>query len=252
MQSVSPRANRRGCSKAAVNGLMSGLLAQRGFTASGEVIEGARGFARIYSEVAAPDELVADLGKPWEMDRNGYKPYASAVVLHSIVDAMIQVRSQAQVDPAQVTAIRMSVHPHVVAITGVMEPDTGMQSKFSVSHSAAIGLADGAGGAFEYSDEKVRDPVITALRKKVTVKIDNTLGVDQARATVVMGGKEYHAFVEHQIGTRNNPMPDAAIERKFMAHAVHVIGDEASHKAVQLIWKFETLDDVRELLALCA
>ena len=67
-----------------------------------------------------------------------------------------------------------------------------------------------------------------------------------------MGGKEYHAFVEHQIGTRNNPMPDAAIERKFMAHAVHVIGDEASHKAVQLIWKFETLDDVRELLALCA
>lgn len=238
--------------KAAVNGLMSGLLAQRGFTASGEVIEGARGFARIYSEVAAPDELVADLGKPWEMDRNGYKPYASAVVLHSIVDAMIQVRSQTQVDPAQVTAIRMSVHPHVVAITGVMEPATGMQSKFSVSHSAAIGLADGAGGAFEYSDEKVRDPVITALRKKVTVKIDNTLGVDQARATVVMGGKEYHAFVEHQIGTRNNPMPDAAIERKFMAHAVHVIGDEASHKAAQLIWKFETLDDVRELLALCA
>lgn len=238
--------------KAAANGLMSGLLAQRGFTSSGEVIEGARGFCRIYSEVAAPDELVADLGKPWEMERNGYKPYASAVVLHSIVDAMIQIRSQTRIDPHQVSEIRMSVHPHVVSITGIMEPASGMQSKFSVSHSAAIGLADGAGDAFEYSDEKVRDPGITALRKKVKVTIDNSLGVDQARATVVIGGKEYNAFVEHQSGTKNNPMSDAAIEKKFMTHAAQVIGDAPSRKAAQLIWKFEALGDVRDLLALCA
>lgn len=238
--------------KAAANGLMSGLLAQRGFTASTEVIEGARGFCRIYSEVSAPEELVADLGKPWEMERNGYKPYASAVVLHSVVDATIQIRSQTKIDPTQVTEIRMSVHPHVVAITGIMEPTSGMQSKFSVSHSAVIGLVDGAGGAFEYSDERVRDPVITALRKKVKVEVDNTLGVDQARATVVMGGKEYKAFVEHQIGTRNNPMSDAAIEKKFMTHAEQVVGDTASKKAAQLIWKFETLEDVRELMELCA
>lgn len=238
--------------KAAANGLMSALLAQRGFTASSEVIEGARGFCRIYSEVAAPDELVVDLGKPWEMERNGYKPYASAVVLHSIVDVMLMIRAQTRVDPAQVTAINLRVHPHVVSITGVMNPANGMQSKFSVSHSAAIGLADGAGGAYEYSDEKVRDPVMTALRQKVKVEIDETLAVDQARATVVMGGKEYSAFVEHQSGTKNNPMPDGAIEKKFMTHAVPVIGEEAAGKAAQLIWKFEALEDVRELLVLCA
>jgi len=238
--------------KAAANGLMSALLAQRGFTASGEVLEGARGFCRIYSEVAAPDQLVADLGLPWEMERNGYKPYASAVVLHSIVDAMIQIRTQTPVDPAQVSEIRLSVHPHVVSITGVMTPASGMQSKFSVSHSAAIGLADGAGGAFEYSDERVRDPVIAALRGKVKVQVDTTLAVDQARAVVTMGGKQYHAFVEHQSGTRNNPMSDAAVESKFTTYSVPVIGEDASGKAVQIIWKFEQLDDVRELLALCA
>jgi len=238
--------------KAAANGLMSGLLALRGFTSSSEVIEGARGFCRIYSEIAAPEELIANLGKPWEMERNGYKPYASAVVLHSIVDAMIQIRSQTRIDPEKVTEIRMSVHPHVVSITGIMEPASGMQSKFSVSHSAAIGLAGGAGGAIEYSDEKVRDPVVTALRKKVKVKIDTALSVDQARATVVMSGKEYNAFVEHQSGTKDNPMSDTAIEKKFMTYAGQVIGDEASRKVAQLIWKFEALPDVRDLLKLCA
>ena len=238
--------------KAAANGLMSGLLALRGFTSSSEVIEGARGFCRIYSEDSAPDELIKDLGKPWEMDLNGYKPYASAVVLHSIVDAMLLIRTQSRIIPEQVTAIRLSVHPNVISITGVMNPINGMQSKFSVSHSAVIGLLYGAGGVLEYSDETVNNPVIIGLRNTVTVQVDHTLSVDQARATVVMEGKEYHSFVEHQMGTRNNPMPDAAIEDKFMQHTSPVIGEVACQKVVRMIWEFEKIEDVRELLVLCA
>jgi len=83
------------------------------------------------------------------------------------------------------------------------------------------------------------------------VEIDNTLDVDQARATVVMEGKEYNAFVEHQSGTKNNPMSDAEIEKKFMTYARQIIGEEASRKSAQLIWKIQTIKDVRELLALC-
>ena len=67
-----------------------------------------------------------------------------------------------------------------------------------------------------------------------------------------MGGRRFDAFVEHQSGTKKNPMSDAAIEKKFMTHAVQVIGDDESRKAAQLIWKFEALEDVREFLALCA
>jgi len=47
-------------------------------------------------------------------------------------------------------------------------------------------------------------------------------------------------------------MSDTAIEKKFMTYAGQVIGDEAARKVAQLIWKFEALADVRDLLKLCA
>ena len=43
--------------KAAANGVLAALLAERGFDSSQEIIEGKRGFARIYSDVAAPEQL---------------------------------------------------------------------------------------------------------------------------------------------------------------------------------------------------
>src|SRR3954469_6266157 len=51
--------------KAAANGVLAALLAERGFDSSQEIIEGARGFCRIYSDVAAPGQLTAGLGGRW-------------------------------------------------------------------------------------------------------------------------------------------------------------------------------------------
>ena len=43
--------------KAAANGVLAALLAERGFDSTQEVIEGEKGFCRIYSDVAAPERL---------------------------------------------------------------------------------------------------------------------------------------------------------------------------------------------------
>jgi 2-methylcitrate dehydratase PrpD len=51
--------------KAAANGVLAALLAERGFDSSQEIIEGKRGFARIYSDVAAPEQLTDGLGQSW-------------------------------------------------------------------------------------------------------------------------------------------------------------------------------------------
>src|SRR5689334_25422253 len=57
--------------KAASSGVLAALLAERGFDGSPEIIEGKRGYCRIYSDIAAPDELVRELGIRWEIERNG-------------------------------------------------------------------------------------------------------------------------------------------------------------------------------------
>jgi 2-methylcitrate dehydratase PrpD len=240
--------------KAAANGVLAALLAERGFDSTQEIIEGKRGFSRIYSDVAAPGQLTAGLDRGfangWVIETNGHKPYACGVVLHPLIDAVITIRNREAIDPAAVSEIALRVHPLVLSITGVVEPSTGLQSKFSTVHSAAVALLDGSAGVAQYSDAKAADPAVAALRRKVTAVADDTLRKDEAYAAITAGGKRHDIHIAHASGTANNPMSDAAIEAKFMANAAPVIGRERAERARDFVRAIETQPDMRELIAL--
>ena len=238
--------------KAASCGVLAALLPESGFDGSSEIIEGKRGYCRIYSDVAAPQALVEELGMRWEIERNGHKPYACGVVQHPAIDAVLAIRSQANVETARAEAIELHVNSLVLSVTGVEEPATGLQSKFSVYHSAAVALIDGAAGIAQYSDERASDAAVMSLRRKVKVTIDESLSNDQAAAAVVADGARYRAFVEHASGTADNPMSDAALEAKFIANAVPVIGHDRAGRVRDLVRGLEGVADIRELIQLCA
>ena len=243
--------------KAASAGLLSGLLAQQGFDSAPDIVEGERGFSRIYSDVSVPEALLRDLGAPWEITRNGYKPYASAAVLHPIVDAMREVRaavlaSGGSIEPHAVDAIELTVSPYVMSIAGARAPENGMQSKFSVFHTAAVGLLDGDGGVAQYGDQRARDPAVLALRDKVRVTTVEALRKDQCEAIVVISGISHRSVVEHATGTVDNPIDDAALASKFFANAEPVIGRAKAQRVLELVHEVERLTDMSELTSLCA
>ncbi len=238
--------------KAAQNGVLAALLAERGFDSTQEIIEGRKGFCRVYSDSAAPERLTAGLGESWLIETNGHKPYACGVVLHPLIDAVIAIRNRERIDPAAVSEISLRVHPLVLSITDVIEPATGLQSKFSAVHSAAVALVDGAAGIAQYSDAKASDSVVAALRGKTRIIADATLRSDEAHATIVAGGKRHEAHVPHASGTAANPMSDDAIAAKFLANATPVIGPKRAQKVVALVQTLEGQPDVRDLIALVA
>src|SRR4029077_11943873 len=115
----------------------------------------------------APEKLNARLDQGWLINTNGHKPYACGIVLHPLIDAVIAIRNRDKIDPAAVSEIALRVNPLVLSITGVVDPSTGLQSKFSTLHSAAVALVDGNAGMAQYSDAKAVDPAVAALRRKV-------------------------------------------------------------------------------------
>ncbi len=238
--------------KAAANGVMAALLAEKGFDSTQEIVEGKRGFSRIYSDTAAPDELTAGLGNGWLIESNGHKPYACGVVLHPLIDAVIAVRNRDTIDPESVSEVALRVNPLVLSITGVVEPSTGLQSKFSTLHSAAVAMIDGAAGVAQYSDAKARDPAVAALRRKVKPVADETLRRDEAYASILIGDRRHEAHIAHASGTAGNPMSDAAIEAKFLANATPAIGAERAVRVRDAVWTLDTLADTRTLIALVA
>jgi 2-methylcitrate dehydratase PrpD len=238
--------------KAASNGVLAALLAERGFDSTQEIIEGKKGFARIYSDVAESEHLTEGLGERWLIETNGHKPYACGVVLHPLIDAVIAIRNCDRIDPAAVSEVALRVNPLVLSITGVVEPSTGLQSKFSAVHSAAVALTDGAAGTAQYTNDKATDPAIAALRRKVKAVTDESLRKDEAYAAITASGKRYEVHVDHASGTAENPMSDSQIEAKFLANATPVIGAERSRGAVDWIATLDRQPDMRGLIALLA
>ena len=239
--------------KAAANGLLAALLAQQGFDSSDEILEGKRGFCRIFSTSAAPEKITAELGTRFEIIGNGYKPYACGVVLHPAIDAMIALGKTSGIAAEHVAKIDLRVNELAVRITGVTEPQTGLQSKFSIYHSAAVAFIDGDAGIAQYTNEKALDPHVVGLRRKVDVIADASLRKDEARATIIAtDGRRFDVHIPHATGTIDNPMPDMAIESKFMANATPIIGAARARDFVQNCWHAENIKDARDLVALLA
>lgn len=238
--------------RAAMSGVLAAFLAREGFDSSDEILEGRRGFSRIFSTRANPEALLERLGDDWHIVRNGYKPYACGIVLHPMIDAVIALREYG-VAADEVAELRVTVNPQTVRITGVREPETGLQSKFSVYHSAAVAFLDGNAGLGQYSDARARAPDVVALRKKIHVATEESYRRDEAHAEILAtSGRRHEVHVDHASGTRDNPMSDAAIEAKFRLNAEPVLGPERASRLAETVWALDRLADVREILNLAS
>jgi 2-methylcitrate dehydratase PrpD len=235
--------------RAAENGVLAALLAQRGFDSSLEILEGKKGFCRIYSDVAAPEAITAGLGQHWEITSNGFKPYACGVVMHPAIDAMIRLRHLTQ--SQRVSRIEITVNPLAVSVTGVADPQTGLQSKFSLRHSASVAFLDGAAGVRQYTDARAVASDVRALRAQLQIVTDPGYRVDQASARATCDGKPIEVQVDHATGTASNPMSDAAIEEKFMLNAGTVLSESQACALRDRLWAIERESDVSSLLDLC-
>lgn len=236
---------------AARAGLMSALLASKGFTASPRALEAPRGFVQVASDKRAWNEVTDELGERFEISFNTYKPFACGIVIHPSIDACVQLRDRG-VTPEQVERIELRVHPLVLELTGRKEPEDGLQGKFSVYHGCAAGLIYGRAGEAEFSDAVVNDPRVVALRRKVQATVDDSIDEASVQVTAVLkDGHRADVRVEHAIGSLQNPLSDAQLEAKASLLVIPVLGDGRAHDITQACWSLASLPDLRGLTALC-
>ncbi len=236
--------------RAAQNGLTAALLAARGFTSSDQAIEAKAGWANTLSTQHDYREITEHLGETYEISLNSYKPFACGVVIHPIIDGCIRLREQYGLTPAAVDHVDLSVHPLVLELTGKKTPATGLEGKFSVYFAAAVAIADGAAGEKQFRDGKVRDAAIVALRDRVTTTVDTSLVEDQARVAIVLkDGRHVEVFVEHAVGSVDNPMSDAQLEAKFLDLADGVLPAAQARQLVDLCRGVERLASAAEIAA---
>ncbi|MFT4064058.1 MmgE/PrpD family protein [Paraburkholderia sp.] len=234
--------------RAAQNGLVAALLAARGYTSSEQGIEAKRGWANVTSTHRNYAEITEGLGERHESLLNTYKPFACGIVIHPAIDGCIQLRNEHRLDPESIASVLLKVHPLVLELTGKRTPQTGLDGKFSVYHSAAVAIIDGRAGEQQYSDTAVHEPRTVRLRDKVAAEIDPAMPPDAVHITITLNnGERLEKQVEHAIGSVKRPMTDADLSAKFTDLAEPILGGAATARLLDAVWKVQTVADVAEL-----
>ncbi len=237
--------------RAAQNGYTAALFAQASFTAGERALEGPRGFAAVTAAQYDLDRVTAGLGTDFSLRDNAYKPYACGLVVHPTIDGCSRLRARHGLDPAAVTAVRLAVAPLVLDLCNHKDLRRSLQSKYSIYHAAAIGLARGKGGLDEFTDAAVRDPVLERLRGLTTATADPAVTEDQVGIEVELAdGTVLREFVEQSLGNVHRPLSDAQLEEKFRDQAVRALPAERVEKVIAACWGIDELADVRELVEL--
>lgn len=238
--------------KAAMNGLLAALMAEQGFTSSLQSLEAERGFINVLSEENKIDILTEKWGGKWEVEKNSYKPFASGIVTHPAIDAIISIQSRFDFQHGQVESIHIKGHPLVKELTSKQVLSTGLEGKFSVYHCVAAAFMHGKAGVDQFTDECVNDETIKSLREKITLEVDDKIKEDQVELTIKLeDGREFTEFVEHAIGSADKPMTNDQLIEKFLDVTGDIISSDAKKELVDLIYKLEELDDLTPFFELC-
>ena len=218
--------------KAAMSGLFSSILSQKGARGPVNILEGEDGFLRAMADEINEEVLPYDLGQRFEICNVYTKFYAACRHVHASIDAALKAQRDGEVDIAKIREISVETYPAALRLAGIEHPTTTSAARFSIPFSVALALIKRDASAVEYSEENIRDKGIQSLASKVRLLTSGEwerLYPDKRGATVTITDAENRAWsaeVDLAKGEPENPGSEADIYNKFLINATLLRSDK--------------------------
>lgn len=239
---------------AAFHGVAAAELASGGFTGSKAVFDGDRSYQDVYRNEETPQLTPRDFSlDTLELVESGitFKRYTCCGAIHAAIDATLELAEKHHLEPAQIARIRCAVHPRAPEILIHHTAATPEQGRFCVEYSLAVALTDGHAGVPQYTEERLADPAVQELSRRVEVYVDESLGYNESAATALSnsivtiettGGE---TLVRRM--TPHQPMSWEEIERKFRSTAAIGLGADRVDSTLEMARSLPELDDAATL-----
>jgi 2-methylcitrate dehydratase PrpD len=238
--------------KAAADGMLAALLAQRGFTAPADILDNGSGFSRVFSSRYESDLITANLGQVWNILSNSFKPYAACLLVHPVVDGLILLRRKYELKADEIEEIRVEVAPLNLAVTGNASPATGLEGKFSLSFAAALSVLFGHAGNTLFTNEMVHNPDVKRMMETVTATSNPGIAETEANITVRLENGQVHRIrVTSPKGDPKNPLTFAEVQEKFRGLALNVLPENRIGKIIERVRHLEDQKDMSTVVRLC-
>ncbi len=246
--------------RAARSGLLSALLAEKGFTAETQALEGPMGWLDLFrgAEDVRYDAVLDGLGQSFALERQElyFKFYANGAPTHRFIDAVLALRQQG-ISPEQIQRVVCRVNPTYVQTLRYAQPTTPQQARVSLQYAVAVALCDGHVGLTQFNPSRVQAEDVQALLQRVELDVDDALSAPQgsdftaAPATVridLSNGRSLTETVEHELGSPERPPKRPEFEAKFRQCTKDVLSAEQTLLAMRYLYQLNTLPEMRLLL----
>ncbi|UMO87310.1 MmgE/PrpD family protein [Pectobacterium sp. PL64] len=236
--------------KAAMDGITAAELAEEGFIAAHHFYE-TDGWVKTFVQDGSAVIPPLDFGDSWELLGNGYKLYASCRGTHASIETALKLYPQLK--GRAIARIHAKVHPMGMVNAGIANPQTPLESKFSIPHCIALALSGYRLNDTDFTQQTVDDPAARQLLSRL--QIDAVEGQSASSAFIdieLEDGETLHAETDVYRGHPQNPLTDAELRAKFDALTIPVLGAARSDRLYQAAFHFEqpgSLAALTELLA---
>ncbi|MDZ4343823.1 MAG: MmgE/PrpD family protein [Candidatus Binatia bacterium] len=241
---------------AARGGIQSAMLAQRRLTGPPTIIEGKRGFLKVFADEVYPEEITRDLGHEFRIVRIWFKLYPCVATVQGVIYTLAKLIEAHRFGADEIDEIRVGISETSVAHGGaIYEPHDTASAQFSLPFSLAIRLLKNDNDLSFYMDPKLwTDPKVLALAKKVKTYADPNAKKDQNYNTTMevklTEGRTYKAFEPYPPGTPHNMVSRDVLRAKFRKMARTVLTEERIEKLIEAVDCLETYDDAAQLIPL--
>ncbi len=243
--------------RAAENGVVAATLACDGFTASDNIFDDPMGFfsAACYGSV---DRIRLQFGRPFFFADPGVaiKFYPCAGVIHPALDALIAVLERYNILPQEIKFVRIGIGKDAALPLVYDRPRTGLEGKFSLPFSAALGVVYRRASLRDYTDQRVQNSRIHKMMARVEfvripkLKSIGNLGAPAKIEIITNEGRRYIQSASLAKGHPKKPLSRAELDDKFLQCARGQLSRQRAEKFIAAIDHLERIRSISALLRL--
>jgi 2-methylcitrate dehydratase PrpD len=210
---------------AAHAGVMAVRLAQRGFTASPDALEGSKGLMKGISPQGRVDlESPVLAGRAWKLPRDGVntKKYPNCFATHRALDGILTLLDEHPVAVGEVKHVAVTISRRNKSTLRFDAPQDGLQAKFSMQFAMAAALIARRCGLQELEDSFVQRADVHELMRLVQVIPTDVEASDRAGEAPhdiveieLAGGQRLRREVDYVRGGPERPLLPGELFAKF-------------------------------------
>ena len=243
--------------RAASNGVTAAMLAQSGFEANREALDGPWGFFSVFGRGFDVDCIAGCIGNPHTIVDPGVsiKPYPCGVLTHPSMDAMLSIVTEHDIKAEDIKEVVLFAGSNILNPIRYEIARDELEAKFCMPFLLAAIIISRKAGAHEFTDQFVNAPDTQRLMRKIRNEFDPDIearGWDKIRSRVEVllhdGRRIVREADENYRGGPDNPLTDEQLQDKFADCTERMLDQPARQKIYTITGHLENLDDITELI----